>query len=454
MGIEEYLDKLTEQIRCQKARIAVRKEIRGHLEDQAKFYLETGFDEKEAEERSVLEMGDPVAVGGELNRIHRPKMAWKTVAAVVFLGTAGLLIQYFLQRCFPDALFTEINFGRQFFYLILSFAVMLAVCWLDYTWIGRHAGAIYLMMVVFLLLISGSLGVSVNGAERWIPVPLGFYINMTTAVLLSVPLYGAILYSWRGQGYVALAKALLWTFPALAVAIKGDSVYTTVLLFLAFAIVLAVSVWKGWFAFPRGRGLLLVFGGAVFIPAAGIWFGIHYGADYVAERLQFSVLTALGPVDSISYLTEMQKKMLENSKWVGAAYGQPQDWMTSVSDYTLTYTIAYYGILAGIFVVGVLALLFLLFYRRSIRQRNQMGMLMGVGCSVVLLLQLVLYVAENLALIRPCGSYCPFLTYGGNGMLATFALLGLMLSIYRYEDVFPEEEKAEKYVRGNEKSCI
>lgn len=448
MGIEEYLDKLTEQIRCRKARDAVREEVRGHLEDQIEACLAEGFDVDEAKKRAVSEMGDPVEAGGELNRIHRPKMAWGMIVAIGCMGVAGLLIQYFLQIYFSDVLFTEIDFGRQFLYLVLGFAVMLVICWLDYTWIGRHARAIYLIMASLLLAAGVFSGVPVNGASRWISVPFGLYVNMTTTVLLSVPLYGAILYSCRGQGYTVLLKAFFWMLPALVVAITGDSVYTVVLLFSAFIAVLAVAVWKEWFAFPGKKGLAIVLGGAVLIPAAAIWCGIHCGSDYVAARLELSVLTTLGPADSISYLTEMQRKILENSRWFGAAYGQPQDWMTGVSDYTLTYAIAHYGILAGIILTGALALLFIRFYRRSFRHKNQMGMLMGVGCSVVFLLQLVLYVAENLALLLPCGSYCPFLTYGGNGMLVTFALCGLMLSIYRYEDVFPEKGNTKKYVQN------
>lgn len=108
--------------------------------------------------------------------------------------------------------------------------------------------------------------------------------------------------------------------------------------------------------------------GAVVIPAAGIWWGLHYGPAYLAERLELSALITMGPVENIPYLTELQRKILENSRWIGSAYGQPQEWMSGVSNYTLTY--------------------------------------------------------------------------GGNGMLATFMLCGLMLSIYRYEDVYPEESSS------------
>ena len=49
----------------------------------------------------------------------------------------------------------------------------------------------------------------------------------------------------------------------------------------------------------------------------------------------------------------------------------------------------------------------------------------------------------------PVGSvYCPFITYGRFGMLVTYVLLGLLLSIYRYQDV---PLKMEKSVRKRRK---
>ena len=70
MRAEEYLTILTDQIWCRMAREDVRKELLCHIEDQKAAFL------SEAEEAAVREMGDPVETGNELDRIHRPKMAW------------------------------------------------------------------------------------------------------------------------------------------------------------------------------------------------------------------------------------------------------------------------------------------------------------------------------------------------------------------------------------------
>lgn len=98
MRSEEYLTILTDQIRCRMAREDVRKELLCHIEDQKAAFLSEGMEAAEAEEAAVREMGDPVETGNELDRIHRPKMAWGMIALIAVLSIVGYLAQYLLQE--------------------------------------------------------------------------------------------------------------------------------------------------------------------------------------------------------------------------------------------------------------------------------------------------------------------------------------------------------------------
>ena len=61
MKIEEYLNKVTEQIRCKKAHESVEGELKNHILDQMEAYKLGGMDEEEALDKAIIEMGDPVA---------------------------------------------------------------------------------------------------------------------------------------------------------------------------------------------------------------------------------------------------------------------------------------------------------------------------------------------------------------------------------------------------------
>ena len=93
MRREEYLHTLTERIRCKMARGTIEQEINDHIEDQKEEFLSEGMSQTEAEEAAVREMGDPVEVGLEMDRIHRPTMAWGMIALIIGLSLAGYLLR-------------------------------------------------------------------------------------------------------------------------------------------------------------------------------------------------------------------------------------------------------------------------------------------------------------------------------------------------------------------------
>lgn len=83
MEPSNYLRELGAQIRSPKARERVSEEMKNHIEDQAVFYEQDGMSHEEALSQAVEQMGDPVAVGIELDRIHRPKPAGRFLLLAV-----------------------------------------------------------------------------------------------------------------------------------------------------------------------------------------------------------------------------------------------------------------------------------------------------------------------------------------------------------------------------------
>lgn len=103
MNMLEYLDTLTSQIRCKKARPAVREEIKSHMEDQIDAYIRNGMSPQSAQTEALRQMGDPVDAGVQLDRIHRPHLEWKLLLMIGCLSLLGLLLQYMI--CDPSSSF-------------------------------------------------------------------------------------------------------------------------------------------------------------------------------------------------------------------------------------------------------------------------------------------------------------------------------------------------------------
>lgn len=80
---------------------------------------------------------------------------------------------------------------------------------------------------------------------------------------------------------------------------------------------------------------------------------------------------------------------------------------------------------------------------RSVGQtENELGMVMGFGCGMIILLNISLNFAGMFGWIPLTSTFLPFLSFGRNNILLCYALVGIILSIYRYKDVYPKKFKA------------
>lgn len=440
---EDYIRILTEQIRCKKARNQVAQEILNHMEEQEEFFISEGMTRDEAQAEAVKEMGDPVETGAALDMVHRPQMVWGFLALMGILYAAGFLVSCLLQKNFANVSLLPGARIHHIVYMLIGFMVMTGVCYADYSRLGLRARELTVLLTAVIAAGIILFRIPVNGAVYLgLTIPGIPSVNIKMLCYLFLPLYGAVLYGYRRQGYLAVVKGVLWMLPALCISLYIPSISTAMMLFLMFVLVLSFAVAKGWFAVSVKYTLAAIWGTALLLPAAVCLRVLWSGAGYQAARLW--AFLHPGSVEE-GYQIRMFRKVLEESALRGSGESavHTAKQLPGGTEFGLVYVTAYYGILAAILLVGVLTFLFIYFLGISLRQKNELGMIMGVSCSVVFSVQLLFYVAGNTGLL-PIGSiYCPFFTYGGTGVVVTNVLIGLLLSIYRYQDV-PLEMKVKR----------
>ena len=219
--MEEYIKKLLEQIRFEKAHKVISDEIRLHIEDQIEENIAGGMDKETAEKSAVEDMGDPVGVGIELDKVHRPQIAWGVIVAAVLVGVIGTMIHLYIAN---DSLIHSIydmpgfeTDGRSFIiYTVLGITAMLFLYLVDYTTVAKYSRRIAVIIVVaYLGTFYGSDFLKNFFTEKG---PNGelFFTNQGEAIIhllskcisfsyalmfLLIPLYAGILYKYRGQSY-------------------------------------------------------------------------------------------------------------------------------------------------------------------------------------------------------------------------------------------------------------
>lgn len=423
--METYLEKLLSQIRCKKARPYIADEIRSHIESQIEDNLSGGMTYEEAEKSAVADMGDPVEIGISLDRIHKPRIAWRILIVVGILSLFSSLIQ---QSIFYKTGFSDLELHMQEVYqytavrfvvsVILGFAIMCGIYFIDYTVIAKYSKIIGLVIIAMgILFLTGSFG-----GSRY---SIGFgWIRISAASLMMfyVPIYGAVLYKYRDGGALALLKAIIWLIVPVLITFRMPNFIVAGIMMISMLIQLTVAILKGWFRIPVKKTIACLWAVFMLLPVIllSAMYTFHLLASYQEERIR-SFLSATGDG---CYVTSMIRSFSKDILFIGNSgkdvIGVLPDFN---SDYIFSYILNSYGCLAGIAIIAGLAALVMFMFGASIRQKNELGMVMGFGCGMIILLNIMINLLCAVGVIPPMTSFLPFFSAGGSNMLLCYALV-------------------------------
>lgn len=413
--MEEYLKNLLDQIRCKKAHAAIREELESHISDQIEDNMKAGMTREEAEKAAVCDMGDPVTTGISLDQIHRPKMARQIIVLMAVIMFAGVLIHWMMGA--PVACMQTIS----------GFCLMFFICHLDYTRIAAIAKVIaagIILVGIYALFF----GVRFGG-NIWVASLLWLRISMFSFLMLYVPVYGAILYSYYGEGYKGLVKAALWAVPPLFIALMMSSLTLFLILSVCMISLLVLAVVKKWFQVKQKR---VVIGAAILVLAITGILQIA-NAPYQMDRIRNFLA---GDVES-NYVTKVLKNCFTGSILIGKGV---EELKTTLPDYNNSFILAYltgtYGYIICTAVCAVLVLLIVAIFSIVFRQKNQLGMMMGFGSGMILFTNIAINLLENFGILPTSQTFLPFFSKGGSCMYVCYILMGVILSVYRYKDVY------------------
>ena len=420
--IREYSKAVCGQIQWEKAHAVVSEEIENHLADQRDAYMADGADEAAATEKAIVQMGDPVAVGIQLDRTHRPRPQWGMLAlAAVFICMGIALNIYFCwgtgHRWMLD-LFLLQAFGL---------AAMAGAYFLGFTWTGRYPRLLFILLMAFF-----TAAFALREATN-----LWYYASF---IMLLLPLgFAGLVYSLRNRGPIAilLCEAVFLAPVLLLFIIEEGWLRSQCVLYTAAALVtLCVAVSKGWFRVKKRSGY-----GLVFIPIAVTLLTalLIMSSNGRLERMWGTFHLPYkgdGSYGWEGYFNEIQAA-LAGSKFIG--HGVMSDGSISGPGtglmHMLTSLIFYTGWISVIPVFGLLLLFIVKGFRLCFRQKNVLGLLVSVSIMMTLTMQTICYVLLNFGLYLLSNISLPLIVqFSSWGYFVNMALVGLMLSVFRTGD--------------------
>lgn len=429
MKMEEYLNKVTEQMRCKKARASVAGELKNHILDQMEAYKQEGLEEEEALDKAIIEMGDPVQVGVSFDRIHRPQISWSMLILMGVISIFSILLQVTLRSGTTE--YVGHMAERQIVFILAGYLLMLLVYYLDYSFLGKYAVQIGGIFLAFMILTK-PFRIGLNGMNFIMIGRLTFFVPFV--MCLFVPVFGAILFQYRGEGYRAIGKSIVWMAIATAIVMEASLPYA-VLIGVSMLTLFVIAVEKEWFKINQKKVLGITGIGVGLLILLTILFAENMLKNYQVDRIKAFISQS----GEQNYMANMAKMILQKSSMIGGnkeAIGLVTESLSGAnSEMIFVSIVACMGIFAGILAAGFLIFMIQKIFRISFGQKNQLGMIVGCGCGMLLMMMSFFSIIQSLGLFPISSVVLPFFSNSGSGTLVFYVLMGLVLSIYRYQNI-------------------
>jgi cell division protein FtsW (lipid II flippase) len=129
---DSFLAEVLQQIKSREARDLVHKELNDHLGKSKAGFIAKGMNEEEAEEKAVLQMGSPIELGEQFNKLHRPKIDWLLLGLFMVA-----LLMSFLPLLNIQEMYHENLMVKQGIYIGIGILLAFSMMFVDYRRMAR-----------------------------------------------------------------------------------------------------------------------------------------------------------------------------------------------------------------------------------------------------------------------------------------------------------------------------
>ena len=476
--MEEYINKLLEQIRFRKAHKAIGDEIRLHIEEQISANISDGMDKETAEKKAVEDMGDPVDAGIALDKVHRPQVAYGVIIIAIALGILGVIVNVLLHRfdatdcydsqilVFPVFLFHGIIDSAVIYILgaLCGIIVMLLLYLIDYTTVAKYS-----KVAAITILVSGAIAAFINYKYEMHmnmlytmrKAYIGYYYDTPlwytwgnkifgwshTMFFCMVPIFAGILYKFRGQKSRAVSKAILLIIATSAIAFKLIGIYDAAVIAICMLVELTIAIKKEWIKIPKVPTLISIWSLFTVGPAVLIWY-IYKNLDFfhqkglvgLDEMQSFkSGLTAYDSGEAGRILSGMKLIGSSRISSFGGRYTIPASNLVHGGGRSvLIDMVALWGLLVSVVAIIAVSALIVYGFVTVSKTKNQLGIVMGSGSMMWLAVNTICNVFYEFGILPGVCSDSIFPFISLCNPIASYALLGIILSIYKYKNAYSQ----------------
>ena len=420
---EHFLREVTNHIKSKEAKEFVATELEFHLKQARNTWIAKGFNEESAEKKAVEQMGSPIKLGQELNRLHRPLVDWWMVVLLILtMGIGFLPLLSFENTDMMDLRHTLMN---KMIFVILGFVAAFGMMMIDYRKLEKGGWLFYITGVLILFML------------KILPVPIITIINgepllnvgpFTIECIMAVPFF---LLAWAS--FFNNGRAKIWQLGILFL----FSLYLFLMIpnpSVTFLYIIMVFMMLWWSSLGKKKALLITIGTVCLSIISG---GLLYFQSSINEYQLSRILGFLNPENDATgtgYMYLHLKDLLSSAGWFGTS-GKEDFFQAGHTDFVFASLTYYYGYLFAI----VLVLILFSFVARmmviSYKVNNHYAKLLVIGGITLFGVQFLYNVAMMLGFLPITSISLPFISYGLMPTLFNGFLMGIVLSVYRRKNL-------------------
>ena len=352
----------------------------------------------------------------------------------LLLTAIGLVMLF--SASFPSAYYETGNpayyFKRQAIFAVLGLSAMFVVAKVNYQrW--RGAARLLLIFSIFLLIlvIIPHVGITNNGATRWLGIEGVFTFQPSEIAKLAVIVYFADSISKKREKMLQWREGILPYAIILGVIsilmLLEPHLSGTILIVGTGAVMMAVGGMQGWFIGAGIGGVAAVAVLFVKLVESGV---ISYGASRIAmwhdpwldmsddgyQMVQSLIAIGSGGLLGLGLGKGRQKFMY-----------LPEEH----NDFIFAVVCEELGLIGACVIMLIFAMLLLRGFWIALHARDRFGTLLVVGVMTHLGLQVFLNIAVVSGLVPATGISLPFFSYGGTALALQLVEMGIVLSVSR-----------------------
>jgi cell division protein FtsW len=363
--------------------------------------------------------------GGPKRELHDPD--WVIAVAVTALAAVGILMVYSASaiEAYANSRNTFQMVVPQIAAGLAGLATMIVLARIDYRYLRKVSlvmavGALVLLVSVMI----PKIGVSANGASRWIQIGPFFEIHPAEIAKLALVVY---LSHWLATRGTQIRSFFHGTVPfwiivvpfVVLIAREPDLGTTSVVVLIALALfyVAGCNILHLGMALAGG-----IAGGAMLVMSTG---------TYPLTRIQ-AFLDPWSDPQGAGAQTISGLEALAAGGLFGTGLGNdripvPQDY----NDFVFSVIAQELGFVGGMVVIALFVALAWAGIRTALRAPDTFGGLLAAGITAWISFQAIINICVVLMLVPVTGITLPFVSQGGSSLIVSFAAVGILLSISR-----------------------